>query len=125
MLKESECRRLDFVEGRRVAFPDGQEWSVPVPMIRLAPVMVNGRFEALRSMTDMGPELDELLKAVEDAEDGIREKVAVMSVALFLLRKNYDIPDAEAPELLAWVVGEDNEHLFEILRIATGRSPKP
>lgn len=125
MLNEAECRLPGFSGGHKIRWPDGQEWWVPAPMIRLAPMFDGaGRVESLRAMTDLGPELDELVQAVEQAEDARAETIAVMTLGLWMLRRNYDIPDHEAPDLLAWTVDGDNDHLIEILRVATGTAPK-
>jgi hypothetical protein len=125
MLDELALRRETFEEGVPIVLGDGQSWHFPKPWVCLYPQVVNGKVERVSGSTTFGPEFDALTEAV-NGEEGTTQ--AIFGVAVFLLNRNYSLPDSAYSELLRWTVngGPTEDMLGEIMRVARGfDAPKP
>lgn len=127
MPDEKVLRRPEFAEGIPIALGDGREWHFRRPVIaRLYPeVSADGQVTAT---ADYGPEYTGLVDALESAEKGLPQIEALMRVAVYLLRLNYDLAPADFRSLLPYVPGDDsNESMW--LRVAAvvvgSTGPKP
>ncbi len=103
MLDELAKRKPELVErdSVRVVFGDGQAWAIPKPWLEIRPIFKNrvarGSYRALA----YGPPIDDLVEVIKDlGGDVYATAVAVATAAAALLRRNYDLTDAELDQLL-------------------------
>lgn len=139
-LDERALRRDTFTDGPRIVLGDGQEWTLPKPVIDLdAPkrvdfrptvgpdgqlVMDGGR---LLFESSFGPEWDARVEAFQIAEPGLEETNLLLNLAWDLLQRNYALEAAEAYYLLPVRTNDEaNAAMWEaIVDVILGRSPKP
>jgi hypothetical protein len=128
VLDEKSLRRPEFaVDSVAVRMADGQDWYLPKPWVALAPVVKDGRVVSLGSRTMFGPEFDTLIDAVDQADDGLDVIKSMFGIGVYLLSRNYEIPDESFGELLQFRRGEESENnlLQAIMEVARGIAPKP
>lgn len=127
MPDELSLRRESFApESEPVTFGDGSTWYLPKPTISLIPVMEGGKRTGLAARTHFGPEFDALVDAVGKTEDNADLIAAVFDVAIFLLGRNYAVPDALYAELLVYQPGDEasSDLLAAIMAVARGQGQK-
>ncbi len=124
---ESERRRPEFLGGRAVRLADGQEWTVPLPRVRMKPRRDESGEVQLAAFFTFGDAYDLKWARLNQARDVIEEKAAICNLAFDLLQRNYDLSDEECAELLAWFEGDDagTAMLSALYDIASGIAPKP
>jgi len=128
-LDEKARRRDPFAGGVPVVLGDGQEWSLPRPRIGFYPGV--GEDGSLRfgeqPESVFGRDYDALLDAYVEAEDGSAAIRSLLSLAVDLLRRNYDLPPADLRTLLPRFYDDDgNTEMWRaVADVAVGRSPKP
>jgi hypothetical protein len=125
MILESE-RRRDTFQGASVpiVLADGQAWCFPKPFVQLTPRIEGGKFVDSDVSTHFGAEFDAMTATLAEA-DAIAASM-VFPIAVFLLRWNYDLTDAELSGLLVFRLGDDEstERFEAILAVAQGNAPK-
>lgn len=128
LLDEKSLRRPGFDPGRAVKLEDGQLWSIPCPLIEWAPDFDLAGEVQLASMTTFGPEFDQLIADVENAELKGDEARALFRLARNLLDRNYDLRPEHYRTLLRYQTDSQLgvvSSLGEIYGIARGIAPKP
>jgi hypothetical protein len=104
MPDESSRRKPGFIAGCPVTLADGQEWTFPLPKLRLSPRRAEDRYVITAGRVGF-PRYREWVEAITAAPGqigGIAYWNARMDAAATLLRANYDLSDDEVDELLAW-----------------------
>ncbi len=129
-LDEVALRKPDFQEGVRIVLGDGQEWSFPLPKLRLVPCR-NGNGDITAKVKPMAGQ-DKILgrsfdllwtlseQEPEDAWD-VR-----FSAASHLLLSNYNLTDDDLGELI-YIDLEDPNRLdrwLQIENVLRGIAPK-
>ena len=135
---EEDRRRKDWIEGRNILLENDQEWSFPLPVIAITlsldgsePISgpdtkdTSRRFS--KSFFDRSEALLEFVRS--KADDGLTlldYAKAILPLAADLLRRNYDLSDAEIVKLLTFVPGNDrNAKMWDdIGRVAMCIGPK-
>lgn len=124
-LIEHARRRPEFEpEGcTPIRLSDGQDWYFPRPWLEITPVFERGRAVDRTRQITCGPELDVLIRAIAEEEDGPRQVLHVMTLGALLLRQNYDLEDADFERLFVYRPGSDEskEMLRSIVSVATGK----
>jgi hypothetical protein len=132
LLDEHALRRPDWREGVPVTLWDGQEWTLPKPVVTGFYPRRNGD-GMLEPATgrDLGSAYDELLDQFFVTEDGYEAVKLSLNLAALLLLANYHLTDTDLRRLLYYALPADSRHeenqaMWEtILAVATGRAPKP
>jgi hypothetical protein len=127
-LNEKASRRDTFAGGIPVVLGDGQTWVLAKPKVGAFPeVDASGNVCLGRIRRSFGPEYDALLDSYLECTEAADEIVALMALALDLLRRNYDLPTADLITLVPrWFDEEENTEMWRaIADVALGRSPKP
>lgn len=106
-LDELALRRPTFLGGVPVTLADGQDWTIPVPEMRLR--LDRTAPEGLQFCFGFGgevdPEFSRLRREYEDAEglESLRIEMRLMDLSL---SKNYELSDDAAATLLDFAVGK-------------------
>jgi hypothetical protein len=126
MALEGQCRKECFDEKNSapVVLADGQTWYLPKPWLEIRPVFRNGRADTSYPVLSYGPELDALIGAIADCEDGAVQICAVASLGAYLLTTQYQLDDPDLDTLFAFRSGDEGslEWTRSVIEIATGRS---
>jgi hypothetical protein len=126
MIDETAKRKPNFDERNAapVVLADGQSWFVPKPWLEIRPVFRGGKPVSAYRVLTCGPELDELIEAMADADDLDGQVVAIASLAAYLLRWHYELNDDDLDQLLAFRCADESSlnWMREVFAIATGRS---
>lgn len=135
-IDEKTRRRPDFLDGVPVRLADGQEWVLPKPKARFA---FSGDGYAVQlscgpAVTDEDREyqrLYEAYNAVTESDESTDADVirAQMHLAAALVRRNYDLSDADLGTLLVFAYRDDDEPYYTlkqtVMQLALGRgAPK-
>ena len=126
MIDEKARRLPGFNEDESVpvAFGDGQEWYLPRPTVDVFASFATTPPTEVTS-SSFGADFDAMVKAVSASDDGFFPAVAAL--AADLLRRNYDLSDAELSGLLRYKRGdkESSDWIGEVLAVANGNgAPK-
>jgi len=125
-LIERYRRRPDFTTEHcaPIKLSDGQEWYFPRPWLEIIPVFQDGKAVDYDRMLTCGDELDILIQAISGEEDPITQRLAVLTLGAFLIRRNYDVTDEELSRLFVLRPGEPDseEMLKQIIEVATGKT---
>lgn len=127
MIDERSRRREDFND---VAVPVAiGEWGVfylPKPWVQLRAKVVDGRPVAVLGRSTFGPDFDAMLEEIREEDDPWKRIELSLGVAVFMLRLNYDLADAELEDVTTFHLGnpDDARWLTEVLEVATGIGPK-
>jgi hypothetical protein len=123
---ETAMRRPTFEPGIAIKLDDGQEWEFPRPRVKWRMVLRED-VRVLAGRTHFGPEFDEMRERLNAAENDGDYLMASFTVAAWLLRRNYDLTEAEALDLLAYdTEDEANQSAWEsIYDVVWARAPKP
>ncbi len=125
MISETTLRKANFDEKHSspITLSDGQTWYLPKPWVEVRPVFKDGKAVTTYTVLTVGPELDDLVEAIADAETTKAQVAGAASLAAHLLRHHYDLRDEDLDQLLrfrisdpaslAWVNG--------VIEIATGQ----
>ena len=139
-LDEKALRRPTFKEGWRVKLADGQEWSLPRPVIRWKPVagingqlvdsMVTFRLDGSNRFSSLVHEYEELADRADSTNvDYVNWEIRM---ATELLLANYDLTIDQIGELIQFAYGDDAEESDpegarmrrECMMVARGIGPK-
>ena len=96
-LSEAEKRKPEFVAGSPAVLADGQTWWFPPPPWRVYATFEGGRATSARVRED--PELLDLRERY-GAATGWQGWLLLLSMAAWLLGRNYTLSDADLGELL-------------------------
>lgn len=125
-LDEIGLRKPGFAEGVPIVLADGQAWQFPRPKVEMCPVVRDGKV-TLRTATNLGREFDELIEESLHAEGFADELTVLWTVAVSMLRFNYDLADDDFVEILRYRQGDGLSELAiqAIIDVAFGNAPKP
>jgi hypothetical protein len=127
MIDERSRRREEFQEASAwVKLADGNEWAIPKPYISIFPSFVDGKaVNGFRHLT-YGPDLDAHMEAIREEEEPIDRLLLVLTLGAYLLRRNYDLTDAELDDLFVYRFDDERsaEMVKAILDVAAGRGKK-
>lgn len=106
-----------------IRLSDGQEWHFRRPWLEIAPVFKDGKAVDRTKQITCGPELDVLIRAIPEEEDGPRQILHVMTLGALLLKQDYDLEDEDFERLFTYRVGSDEsqEMIRSIISVATGK----
>ncbi len=129
-LDEVALRKPEFVEGVRIVLGDGQEWSFPMPKLRLVPQRdSNGEITAgIKAIPGQDKSLSRVFDilwtlAEEEPDDAWSVRFAAAS---YLLGLNYTLTDDDLGDLI-FLSRDDQESLDRwqfIDNVLRGISPK-
>jgi hypothetical protein len=123
-LVEKHRRRPEFdaESGVPVRLANGEEWVLPRPYLEIRPIFRGGAAVARSRFLTCG-ELDPLIETIGRAEDPAAQILAVMTLGALLLRRNYDLADADLERLFVYRVGDPaSEAMIRgIMDVATGK----
>lgn len=126
MLDERDHRRegIDIDRSVPVRMGDGGEWLLPKPWVEVHPIFDGGRPVDRWLVFTYGPELDGLIRAIAEAEDGSMRILAAVGLGAHLLLRNYDLSDDQLAEVLVFRCHdpESESMVRAILDVATGRT---
>ncbi len=126
MLDETQRRKSNFDEGHSapVVLADGQRWYLPKPWLEIRPVFRDGKAVSAYNVLTAGPELDELVEAIADADTAKAQVIGVATLAAKLLRHHYALADEDLDQLLRFRIGEEASMAWveAVIEIATGQS---
>ena len=126
-LNEKALRKDSFTEGAVVKLADQQEWTFPKPTIELLPIITEGKAIFGPARPSFGQEYWELFETYAQAENSGETMAALLNLAIYIIRKNYDISDEDVVNLFPFVYGDDenSEMWGQIADVAMGNgSPK-
>jgi hypothetical protein len=127
MRTEAELRRPDFTGGTPVRLADGNEWSIPRPVIRISPRLDDaGKVAGLSARTTFGAEFDDLIRSIQEPPEGANRVTLLLTLAVDLLDKNYTLTPEEKAEVLTFDMGDEagEQMLFDVYDVAVGNGPK-
>lgn len=128
MIDEKTRRRAEFVEGYPVTLADGQLWNVPRPKLRFTPKFVDGKVELAGGPT-LGSDFDGDLEIIFGTVDvpGAEFLRVKFSLAVRLLRVNYELSDSELAGLIVLEPGDpaSDARWEELTNAMMGNAPKP
>lgn len=106
-----------------IRLADGHEWYFPRPWLVVSPIFRDGKAVERTKQITCGPELDVLIKAIAEEDDPPRQVLHVMTLGALLLKRNYELDDADFERLFVYKVGsnESDEMLRSIMDVATGK----
>jgi hypothetical protein len=126
MLDEVAKRKPNFDDRNSapVVLADGQAWHVPKPWLEIRPVFRGGKAVTAYPVRTCGPELDQLVEAMADADDIFEQVCGVATLAAWLLRWHYELDDADLDQLLAFRRSDERslQWMRDVMAIATGQS---
>jgi hypothetical protein len=126
MFDERAKRNTEF-DGRNstwITLADGGRWAFPKPWLEIHASFRDGRAVASYPIFTYGPELEELVNAIDECRDDAALLVGAASLGAYLLRRNYDLSDDELDQLFAVRVGDPSswEWVKASIAVATGTS---
>lgn len=126
MLNETSRRKPNFDERNSspVVLADGQTWYLPKPWLEVRPIFRAGKAQKALAVFTNGPELDDLVEAIADA-DGLRQQVVgAASLAAHLLRWHYELSDADLDQLLCFRLADPAsvQWVETAIAVATGNN---
>lgn len=124
MSDEMARRRADFDARHAVwiTLADGAPWAFPKPWLEIHATFEGGRAVGSRPVLTYGPELEELIAAIEGCRDNAALLVGAATLGAYLLRCNYDLNDRELDRLFAVRSGDPSSWQWarEVIGVATG-----
>jgi hypothetical protein len=127
ILNELAKRLPGFKPGKPITLADGQAWHFPKPMLTLFPAIdETAALSFCKSKWLYRDSTDELVDKVFAAETFVDEANALLTLAVRLLCRNYDL-DAEALiALLPWSLDDESPDPMwvEIIDLVLGRASK-
>jgi hypothetical protein len=88
MIDEKSLRRAEFLDGQPIRLADGTFWTLPMPPAVDTPENIG---EGPPVCDVFGPRYSAILDAIREAEDDAEVLRAELTLAIFLLRRNYDL----------------------------------
>jgi hypothetical protein len=123
--READLRRADFRGGTPVTMADGQDWTLPLPVITIT---ATDDAIGFADESDIGRDFDALLREMEDARTDRDLFSAFCRVARTLLLINYDLPPGTIGRLVRFPKGAfwDDPVVQAVIRVSHGLGgPKP
>lgn len=133
MRPEIESRKPEFIEGSPIKLADGQTYHFRRPIVEFRLTFDGGKVkfgESPRLGTGtaetFGDEWYGLLDDFQQAEEQDDRLNAYGALAVYLLRLNYDLADAEVVSLLPFATAdEENQAMWsELMDVASGNGKK-
>lgn len=124
MFDERAKRNPDFDDRNStwITLADGGRWAFPKPWLEIHASFRGGRAVASYPVLTYGPELEELVDAIDQCRDDAALLVGTATLGAYLLRRNYDLSDDDLDRLFAVRVGEPSswEWVKAVIGVATG-----
>lgn len=124
MLDETARRRPDFDAHHAtwITLADGTPWAFPKPWLEIHATFQGGRAVGSRPMLTYGPELEELIEAIEGCRDNEALLVGAATLGAYLIRRNYDLDDRDLDRLFAVRAKDPSSWQWarELIDVATG-----
>jgi len=126
-LDEIALRNESFSAGVKIKLGDGQEWWFPKPIIEFRLSFEDGKpAQYALSRPTYGLEYWALFDEFVDADGALDQASALANLAIYLLRRNYNLSNDDMAKLLPYI-GDDEEAVSiwrEIADIAMGNGKK-
>ncbi len=124
-MNDERARRRSEFDTRHVTWitlADGTPWAFPRPWLEVHATFEEGRAVGSRPVLTYGPELEELIKAIEGCRDNAALLVGAATLGAYLLRRNYDLDDRDLDRLFAVRPGDPASWQWarEVIGVATG-----
>lgn len=109
-----------------ITLADGNQYAFPKPWLEIRGHFSAGKPTGLSARTTFGPELDEGVELIHQAESNHDLIIATLTLGAFLLRLQYDLSDEELQDLLAFRFADENlteqslDMVREIAAVAMG-----
>jgi len=115
---------VDEANSVPVVLADGQTWWLPKPWLEIRPVFRGGKVVSTYDVVTCGPDLDEMIEAISEAETITAQVVGAASLAAHLLRFHYDLTDEDLDQLLRFRLSDPAslDWVKAVIEVATGRS---
>jgi hypothetical protein len=127
-LVEESLRRpvWDEARGHWITLGDGQRWLLPKPIVSLRPSMAANGYAGPVNASMLGAKFEEVRAAMFglESDDYLGFTEAAMHLGVIMLGFHYDLADDAYGDLLDTGMLPDGA-LIDIVRVATGRAPKP
>ncbi len=124
MIDERTKRKPGFDERNSVwiTLADGGRWAFPKPWLEVHATFREGRAVSGRPVLTYGPEIDELVDAIDGCRDNAALIIGVASLGAFLLRHHYDLSDDDLDRLFAVRAGDPSSWGWAeaVIDVATG-----
>ena len=124
MTDERAKRKPGFDERNPVwiTLADRARWAFPKPWLEVRASFREGRAVSTCPVLSYGPELDELVGAIDECRDNAALVVGAASLGAFLLRRHYDLSDEDLDRLFAVRVGDPSswDWAQAVIEVATG-----
>jgi hypothetical protein len=107
-----------------ITLADGGRWAFPKPWLEIHASFRGGRAVASHPVLTYGPELEDLVNAIDQCRDDAALLVGAASLGAYLLLRNYDLSDDDLDRLFAVRVGDPSswEWAKAVIGLATGTS---
>jgi hypothetical protein len=107
-----------------IVLADGQEWYFPRPWLAVMPIIRDKEAVADVKYVTFGDNLDPLIEAIATEDDPLLQIRHVVTLAIFLLGRNYDLESDEYPRLLTYRFGDpsSDEMLKAIIDVTMGNT---
>jgi hypothetical protein len=127
MLDERSRRKPGFTPGVAVVLADGQEWTFPLPRLRVTPRRDGDRYAARVGRVGL-PDYEHWAEVLTGSVmlPPEEEWAVRMGAAATMLEQNYELSEAELEELLVWEADdpESDARWDAIERAILGIRPK-
>ncbi len=129
MSDERAKRNPEFDERNStwITLADGGRWAFPKPWLEIHAAFRGRPGRASYPVLTYGPELEELVDAIDECRDNAALIVGAASLGAYLLRRNYDLSDEDLDRLFAIRVGDPPswEWAKAVIDVATGTERLP
>jgi hypothetical protein len=127
MIDEKAKRKPNFTIENSVPVSLGDEaqtWYLPKPWLEVWPIFRDGAAVRTLSRFTHGPELDEMVEVIAEAEGAGAQICAAASLAARLLRHHYELTDRELDELLRFRLSDpaSRQWIETTIEVATGQN---
>jgi hypothetical protein len=124
MTDEIAKRKPDFDERNSIwiTLADGTRWAFPKPWLEVRASFREGRAVSAYPVLTYGPELDELVDAIDECRDNAALIIGAASLGAFLLRRHYDVSDEDLDRLFAVRISDPSswDWAQAVIEVATG-----
>lgn len=124
MLDENSRRRAEFDERNSawITLADGSRWAFPKPWLEVHATFRDGRAVSTYPLLTYGPDLDELVGAIDECQDNAALLIGAASLGAYLLRRNYELSDDDLDGLFAFRSGDPAswDWAGQVIDVATG-----